>query len=73
MPPSRIISALTLVLCSALPALATAGTTVRLPATTCPGGDAIFTDGYETLAIPHDPSNGSGGTWPGDVTRSVSV
>jgi predicted esterase len=72
--PSRIVAALTLATCVALPALATAASTVRLPATACPGGDAIFADGYETpLAIPFDPSNGSGGTWPGDVTRSVNV
>ena len=74
MPPPRIVAVLTLALCAAQPSLATAATTVRLPATACPGGDAIFADGYETpLAIPFDPSNGSGGTWPGDVTRSVNV
>jgi poly(3-hydroxybutyrate) depolymerase len=36
--------------------------------------DALFADGYDaSAAIPHDPSNGSGGTWPGDRTRTVSV
>jgi poly(3-hydroxybutyrate) depolymerase len=51
-----------------------AASTVDLPGSMCPGGDAIFRDGYEVPAtIPHDPSNGSGGSAPGDVTRAVSV
>jgi len=65
-----ILAALTL---AAASGLATAASTVRLPGSMCPGGDAIFADGYEPLAIPHDPSNGSGGTWPGDVLRQVNV
>jgi predicted esterase len=74
MRPPRIVAALTLACLIAAPGLAPAAGTVRLPGTMCPGGDAIFADGYETpSAIPHDPSNGSGGTWPGDVTRSVNV
>jgi predicted esterase len=74
LPPLRTIAALTLAACIAVPAPASAASTVRLPATACPGGDAIFADSYEIPpAIPHDPSNGSGGTWPGDVARSVNV
>lgn len=56
-----------------VPPLALAASTVRLPASLCPDGDAIFFDGYEAIAIPHDPSDGSGGSAPGNVTRSISV
>lgn len=70
--PSRIVAVLTLVLAS-LPAPAVAASTVRLPATMCPGGDAIFDNGFETPVIPHDPSAGSGGSYPGNVTRTISV
>lgn len=47
--------------------------TVRLPPSACPAGEAIFRDGFEITAIPNDPSNGSGGEFPGNVTRTVSV
>ena len=57
---------------AAVPA-AYAASTVRLPGAMCPGGDAIFDDGYDARVIPHDPSGGSGGSYPGDVTRSITV
>lgn len=50
-----------------------AATTVRLPAALCPASDAIFWNGFEDIVIPSQPSNGSGGTYPGDVTRTVAV
>ena len=56
-----------------VPALALAAATVRLPGAMCPGGDAIFDDGYETRVVPHDPSGGSGGSYPGNITRTISV
>jgi len=50
-----------------------ASTTVRLPPSLCPAGEAIFRDGFEPVSVPSDPSNGSGGTFPGNVTRTVTV
>ncbi|HEY6940870.1 PHB depolymerase family esterase [Dokdonella sp.] len=54
-------------------ASALAASTVRLPGAMCPGGDAIFDDGYESRVVPHDPSGGSGGAYPGNVTRTIGV
>ncbi len=55
-------------------AMADAASTVRLPPSMCASADAIFSDGFESgPAVPHDPSNGSGGGFPGNVTRTVSV
>lgn len=50
-----------------------AATTVRLPASYCPAGEAVFHDGFETVAVPQDASHGSGGGAPGNVTRTVAV
>jgi poly(3-hydroxybutyrate) depolymerase len=50
-----------------------AASTVRLPPSACPAGESIFRDGFELTAIPSDPSNGSGGLFPGNVTRTVNV
>jgi len=53
---------------------ARAASTVRLPGTACPHSDFLFADAFEPQPpVPHDPSNGSGGPYPGDVTRSVVV
>ena len=61
-------------LLAAVHAPAEAASTFQLPASMCPNADAIFRDGFEVAAaIPHNPSNGSGGAYPGDVTRSISV
>lgn len=47
---------------------------VALPSSVCSNPDTIFTDGFETAnAIPHDPSLGSGGIYPGNVTRNITV
>ena len=59
--------------CAGVPVAASAASTVHLPAMMCPGGDAIFDNGYETPVVPHNPSGGSGGAYPGDVTRTISV
>lgn len=53
--------------------LANAASTVRLPASFCPASDAIFWDGFESIAIPTQPSNGSGGSYPGDIMRTINV
>ena len=56
-----------------LPAIAVAGT-VRLPGSLCPASNGLFRSGFETgEAVPHAPSNGSGGDYPGNVTRTISV
>jgi hypothetical protein len=48
--------------------------TVRLPGTMCPSSDPLFRGGFEfAAAIPHAPSNGSGGAYPGNATRTVNV
>ncbi len=72
---SRSLLALLLAaLAASLAANATAASTVRLPASVCPASDPLFRNGFEAaVAVPHDPSNGSGGTWPGHVTRTVNV
>jgi poly(3-hydroxybutyrate) depolymerase len=58
----------------AITAAADAATTVRLPGTACPGADLAFRSGFEAgEAPPHDPSSGSGGAFPGNVTRTVAV
>ncbi|MEO5622911.1 MAG: hypothetical protein ABJB02_10500 [Dokdonella sp.] len=50
-----------------------AASTVQLPATACPAAETLFHDGWEAIAIPHLASNGSGGVFPGNVTRTIYV
>jgi hypothetical protein len=50
-----------------------AATTVPLPPSYCPASVSIFSDGFEPVPLPHEPSNGSGGAYPGNVTRTISV
>ena len=50
-----------------------AATTVPLPPSLCPPSATIFSDGFEAVIVPHDPSNGSGGAYPGHVTRTITV
>lgn len=55
------------------PTIACAATTVRLPPSLC-DADVVFASGFDpTPAIPTDPSNGSGGLYPGDESRFVNV
>ncbi|MBS0556177.1 MAG: hypothetical protein JSR27_02055 [Proteobacteria bacterium] len=58
-----------------LPGLAAAAQSVTLPAWVCTHPDAIFVSGFEAgeIAVPHSPSNGSGGAYPGNITRVVNV
>jgi predicted esterase len=55
-------------------ALAHAASTVPLPDWMCGSGDTVFRAGFELgEAVPHDPSNGSGGPYPGDESRVITV
>ncbi len=54
--------------------LAGAATTVALPPWMCGIGDTIFRADFDAdSVIPHEPSNGSGGTYPGNQTRTITV
>ena len=53
---------------------ALAATTVRLPDWACGIGDTVFGSGFEAAEqFPSSPSNGSGGAYPGNVTRTIAV
>lgn len=53
---------------------ATAANTVRLPGPLCPDSDPLFSSGFQRgEAIPADASNGRGGAFPGNVTRTLNV
>jgi len=69
------ISPLLAALLSVATADAFAGQTVSLPAWVCARPDAVFRGGFESAdgAVPHDPSLGSGGAYPGFKTAQVSV
>jgi poly(3-hydroxybutyrate) depolymerase len=70
----HLLPALLGTLVGAFAASAGAASTVRLPASMCPASDPLFRNGFETaVAVPHHPSNGSGGAAPGNVTRTVNV
>lgn len=61
-----------LLMCALGPAWA--ASTVPLPAWLCAGGDTVFRSGFEAAdAVPHDPSGGSGGAYPGNQTRVITV
>lgn len=69
----RASAAAALAACVCLPASAATG--VALPAWACTHPDAIYAGAFDAAesTIPHDPSNGSGGVYPGNSTRSVFV
>jgi len=52
-----------------------AATSVELPAWTCAHPDAVFVDEFDSSSttVPHDPSNGSGGGYPGSRTRTLHI
>ena len=54
---------------------ASAVQSVTLPTWVCAHPDAIFVNSFESgqIAVPHEPSNGSGGAYPGNVTRTLYV
>ena len=58
----------------AVPGLVVAAQSVTLPAWVCAHPDAIFASGFESgeIAVPHSPSNGSGGA-VGSVTRTLHI
>ena len=62
-------------LLSASPVPAFADTGITLPPWVCAQPDAIFVSGFENgeTAVPHHPSLGNGGLYPGDQTRTVTV
>jgi hypothetical protein len=63
-----------LALCAAAPALALSAQSVTLPAWVCTHPDAIYASGFQSgeIAVPHAPSNGSGGV-KGSVSRTLHV
>jgi poly(3-hydroxybutyrate) depolymerase len=71
MIPARCLAAVPLLL---MFTLARAASTVRLPDWMCGAGDTVFRSGFESdEVLPHDPSNGSGGAYPGNQTRTITV
>lgn len=66
---------LVLAVCAIASDWACAAQSVTLPAWVCAHPDAIFAGGFEVgeIAVPHAPSGGSGGLYPGNSTRSVTV
>jgi predicted esterase len=52
-----------------------AAQTLVLPAWTCTHPDSIYAGGFETgeAAVPHDPSYGSGGAYPGSQSRTLHI
>jgi predicted peptidase len=54
---------------------ADAAQTVVLPAWVCAHPDSVFAGGFEAgqNAIPHDPSQGSGGAFPGNQSRVLHI
>lgn len=71
----RGLARLVLALCATIPGSAWSAQSATLPAWVCAHPDAIFAGGFEIgeIAVPHSPSNGSGGAYPGNVTRVVNV
>lgn len=70
----RTLHRLSIAVLTALASPAFAASTVHLPPWVCTSPDTIYRSGFEVeAAVPHDPSGGSGGVYPGNVTRSVTV
>jgi len=68
------------VLCIALAALApavatAAATSAVLPAWACTHADAVYADAFDASQpiVPHDPSGGAGGAYPGKLTRTLHI
>jgi poly(3-hydroxybutyrate) depolymerase len=56
------------------PTLAGAATTFPLPPWMCVIGDTVFRADFDADGvIPHEPSNGTGGAYPGNQTRTINV
>ena len=53
---------------------ATAATSVTLPGWVCADPDAVFVSRFDDDGVvPHDPSNGNGGAYPGKQTRTLNI
>jgi len=51
-----------------------AATSVLLPSMECAPAGAVFVDDFDSDSmVPHDPSNGSGGGYPGSRTRTLHI
>lgn len=72
--PTRPFHAIAALL-AALVLPASAATSVALPAWICGQPDTIYRDTFDApqAPVPHDPSAGSGGAYPGKLTRTVHV
>lgn len=70
----QVSARLFLTLCAAIPGSAWSAQSVTLPAWVCAYPDAVFASGFESgeTAVPHWPSNGSGGA-TGSVTRTLHI
>lgn len=70
-PTARMVSLLALTAAS-VPAMA--ASTVNLPIWVCSVPDTLLRSGFQPGEwVPHDPSNGSGGSYPGKVTRTLHI
>ncbi len=53
---------------------AAAASTVNLPAWVCSVPDTLLRSGFQSGEwVPHDPSNGAGGAYPGAMTRNFAI
>jgi len=65
---------LTAIAAAGLALPAAAATSVLLPARECAPVDSVFVDRFDSSpTVPHDPSNGSGGAYPGKQTRTLQI
>lgn len=71
---SRKYAHLALALCATGPGVALSAQSVTLPAWVCQHPDAIYASGFQSgeVAVPHSPSNGSGGA-TGSVARTLHI
>jgi predicted esterase len=60
---------------AANPSSADAATSVQLPPWVCTQSDAIYDSAFDAseAPVPHDPSRGSGGAFPGGQTRTLHI
>jgi len=76
LPSYRCAGTAILALASASSAsLADAAASVQLPPWVCAQTDAIYDSAFDPgeVPIPHDPSHGTGGTFPGKQTRTLHI
>lgn len=63
------------VVLSCAASIASAATSVTLPAWVCAHADAVYADRFDAdqTLVPHDASNGAGGAYPGKRTRTLHI